>query len=155
MRRYGYKRSQAACWRTGPLVVFCPVLVKDAFHADVSSFGMAVGAFGIGGLLGAIGLLTVNPKRDRGATRRGPWNMRATSPGCSCSKDSGLWRNLRKRCPPIQNIRSRSNADAPKRNMKLPFCKKHDPNATCLSGRRLAKSPGGFSLTCHQKRHAN
>jgi len=48
-----------------PLVTFCPVLVKDAFQGDVGHFSLTVGAFGVGGLLGAIGLLAVDPNRDR------------------------------------------------------------------------------------------
>lgn len=48
-----------------PLVTFCPVLVKVAFHGEVSHFSAAMGAFGVGGLLGAIGLLGVDPRRDR------------------------------------------------------------------------------------------
>jgi len=49
----------------GPLITFCPVLVKDAFRQDVSGFSLAVATFGIGGLLGAIGLLGVDAERDR------------------------------------------------------------------------------------------
>jgi MFS family permease len=49
----------------GPLITFCPVLVKDAFHGDASHFSTAVGAFGIGGMIDAIGLLAVDPGRDR------------------------------------------------------------------------------------------
>lgn len=49
----------------GPLITFSPVLVKEAFHRDVTSFSLAVTAFGIGGLLGAIGLLGIDPERDR------------------------------------------------------------------------------------------
>ena len=49
----------------GPLIVFCPVLVKDALHGDVSDFSLAVGAFGVGGLLGATALLGVDARRDR------------------------------------------------------------------------------------------
>ncbi|HVN36753.1 MAG TPA: MFS transporter [Myxococcota bacterium] len=48
-----------------PLVTFCPVLVKDAFRGDVGHFSLAIGAFGVGGLLGATGLLAVDPERDR------------------------------------------------------------------------------------------
>ena len=48
-----------------PLVVFCPVLVQQAMHGDVGNFSMAVGAFGVGGLLGAIGLLGLDAQRDR------------------------------------------------------------------------------------------
>jgi len=48
-----------------PLVTFCPVLVKDTFQGDVGHFSLTIGAFGLGGLLGAIGLLAVDPNRDR------------------------------------------------------------------------------------------
>ncbi|HTT08019.1 MAG TPA: MFS transporter [Gammaproteobacteria bacterium] len=48
-----------------PLITFCPVIVKDAFHGDIGHFSITIGAFGAGGLLGAIGLLAVDPKRDR------------------------------------------------------------------------------------------
>lgn len=49
----------------GPLIVFCPVLVKEALHGGVGDFSVAIGAFGCGGLLGAISLLGIDPKRDR------------------------------------------------------------------------------------------
>lgn len=49
----------------GPLIVFCPVLVKQALHGDVGDFSTAIGAFGVGGLLGAVALLGVDPGRDR------------------------------------------------------------------------------------------
>lgn len=49
----------------GPLITFCPVLVKDAWHGNVTQFSFAVGAFGVGGLLGGIGLLSIDPARDR------------------------------------------------------------------------------------------
>ncbi|HUK07419.1 MAG TPA: MFS transporter [Stellaceae bacterium] len=49
----------------GPLIVFCPVLVKEALHGDVADFSLAIGAFGIGGLLGAVVLLGVEAGRDR------------------------------------------------------------------------------------------
>ncbi|MDR3419570.1 MAG: MFS transporter [Nevskia sp.] len=49
----------------GPLVTFCPVLVKQAFHGGAARFSGAIAAFGIGGLLGATGLLAVDPRRDR------------------------------------------------------------------------------------------
>lgn len=49
----------------GPLIVFCPVLVKDVLHGDASEFSLAIGAFGVGGLLGAIGLLGIEAQRDR------------------------------------------------------------------------------------------
>jgi len=49
----------------GPLIVFSPVLVKDVLHGDVGHFSAAIAAFGCGGLLGAIALLGIDPKRDR------------------------------------------------------------------------------------------
>lgn len=48
-----------------PLVIFCPVLVRDTLQGDVSHFSQAIAAFGVGGLLGAIGLLGVDPNKDR------------------------------------------------------------------------------------------
>ena len=50
-----------------PLVVFCPVLVQQALHGDVTHFSLAVGAFGVGGLLGAISLMGLEAQRDRRA----------------------------------------------------------------------------------------
>jgi predicted MFS family arabinose efflux permease len=40
-----------------PLVTFSPVLVKDVFHGDAGRFSAALASFGVGGLLGAVGLL--------------------------------------------------------------------------------------------------
>jgi MFS family permease len=54
-----------------PIVVFCPVLVQQALRGDVSHFSMAVGAFGVGGLLGAIALLGLDAQRDRRAISTG------------------------------------------------------------------------------------
>jgi MFS family permease len=48
-----------------PLVVFCPVLVQQAMHGDVGHFSLAVGAFGAGGLLGALSLLGLDAQRNR------------------------------------------------------------------------------------------
>jgi predicted MFS family arabinose efflux permease len=48
-----------------PLVTFTPVLVNEVFHGDAAHFSTAVAAFGIGGLLGAAGLLGVAPTVDR------------------------------------------------------------------------------------------
>ena len=48
-----------------PLITFCPVLVKEVFQGDISHFSLSMGAFGVGGLLGAVGLLAVDPDRDR------------------------------------------------------------------------------------------
>jgi predicted MFS family arabinose efflux permease len=49
----------------GPLLTFCPVLVKNAFHGDAGQFSLSVSAFGLGGLIGAMGLLAVSPSLDR------------------------------------------------------------------------------------------
>jgi MFS family permease len=49
----------------GPLVIFTPVLVKGEFHGGAGRFSLAVAAFGVGGLLGAIGLLAVPAEQDR------------------------------------------------------------------------------------------
>ncbi len=49
----------------GPLITFAPILVKQAMHREVGDFSLAVTAFGLGGLAGAIVLLSVDPRRDR------------------------------------------------------------------------------------------
>jgi MFS family permease len=49
----------------GPLITFCPVLVKNVWHGSAAQFSVAIGAFGVGGLLGGVGLLGVDPTRDR------------------------------------------------------------------------------------------
>jgi MFS family permease len=48
-----------------PLITFSPVLVKNIFHGSAGFFSVAIAAFGIGGLLGASLLLTVDDRRDR------------------------------------------------------------------------------------------
>jgi MFS family permease len=48
-----------------PLTIFCPVLVKEVLGGDVGDFSLAMGAFGTGGLLGAVTLLGIDEKRDR------------------------------------------------------------------------------------------
>ena len=48
-----------------PVVAFCPVLVKDVLHGTAWQFSLSVGAFGCGGLLGAMGLLAVDARHDR------------------------------------------------------------------------------------------
>jgi predicted MFS family arabinose efflux permease len=48
-----------------PLVTFSSVLVKDVFRGDASRFSVAVASFGVGGLLGAGGLLSISPSVDR------------------------------------------------------------------------------------------
>lgn len=49
----------------GPLVTFTPVLVREEFGGDAGGFSAAVAAFGVGGLLGGLALLGVDPGRDR------------------------------------------------------------------------------------------
>jgi predicted MFS family arabinose efflux permease len=49
----------------GPLLTFCPVLVKAAFHGSAAQFSAVIGAFGLGGLIGASALLAVDVRRDR------------------------------------------------------------------------------------------
>ncbi|MEA3395363.1 MAG: MFS transporter [Pseudomonadota bacterium] len=48
-----------------PLITFSPVLVKEVFQGGAGQFSTAMGAFGLGGLVGAIGLLAVHPQHDR------------------------------------------------------------------------------------------
>ena len=48
-----------------PLMVFCPVLVQQSMHGDIGHFSLAVGAFGLGGLLGGISLLGLDVNRNR------------------------------------------------------------------------------------------
>jgi uncharacterized membrane protein YbaN (DUF454 family) len=49
----------------GPLVTFVPVLVRNAFHGGVGQLSAAIGAFGVGGLLGALALLALPARMDR------------------------------------------------------------------------------------------
>jgi predicted MFS family arabinose efflux permease len=46
-------------------VTFSPVLIKAVFHGGAGRFSTAVASFGVGGLLGAAGLLSVAPSVDR------------------------------------------------------------------------------------------
>ena len=48
----------------GPLVILCPVLVRDILGGDASEFSLAIGAFGVGGLLGALALLGFEAEHD-------------------------------------------------------------------------------------------
>ena len=43
----------------GPLITFSPVIVKNVLHADVGQFGGVLTAFGIGGMLGPLLILTM------------------------------------------------------------------------------------------------
>ena len=48
-----------------PLLTFAPVFIKVALQGNVGHFSLAVGALGVGGLLGAIALLGIGPRHDR------------------------------------------------------------------------------------------
>ena len=48
-----------------PLITFSPILVKNAFQGGAGQFSIVVAAFGVGGLIGAVGLLFVRPDADR------------------------------------------------------------------------------------------
>ncbi len=48
-----------------PTVTFMPVLVRDAFHLGSTEFGAALSAFGLGGLVGAAGVLALRTNRQR------------------------------------------------------------------------------------------
>jgi predicted MFS family arabinose efflux permease len=47
-----------------PLLTFCAVLVKQAFGTGIGHFSLTMSAFGVGGLVGALGLLAMDPARD-------------------------------------------------------------------------------------------
>jgi predicted MFS family arabinose efflux permease len=49
----------------GPLITFSPMLVREVFHGSAGYFSAAVASFGLGGLLGAVALLSVPPSVDR------------------------------------------------------------------------------------------
>ena len=63
--RSGLATVLATAMLSAPLLTFCPVLVKEVFRGDAGDFSTALGAFGLGGLIGAIGLLALDPHRDR------------------------------------------------------------------------------------------
>jgi predicted MFS family arabinose efflux permease len=48
-----------------PLITFVPVLVRDVFQGGAGHFSMGIAAFGVGGLLGALALLAVEPDVDQ------------------------------------------------------------------------------------------
>lgn len=49
----------------GPLIAFAPVLITEIFHSDASHFGGALSAFGVGGLIGAFGVLWIGNRIER------------------------------------------------------------------------------------------
>jgi predicted MFS family arabinose efflux permease len=50
-----------------PLIAFCPVLIRDAFGSDVTHYSLMMACLGVGELVGATGLLAVDPERNRRA----------------------------------------------------------------------------------------
>lgn len=48
-----------------PLITFVPVLVSSALHGNAGLFSLAIGSFGIGGLIGAVVLLAIPADQDR------------------------------------------------------------------------------------------
>lgn len=48
----------------GPLITFMPVLIRDGFGKGVGTFSITLAAFGIGGMLGAAGVLATDPAID-------------------------------------------------------------------------------------------
>jgi MFS family permease len=48
-----------------PLVTFTPLLIRDVFHGNAGRFSVAVASFGVGGLVGATGLLGTTSALDR------------------------------------------------------------------------------------------
>lgn len=49
---------------SGPLITFMPVLVRTELRGGTGVFSITLAAFGVGGLLGAGGVLAVDPERD-------------------------------------------------------------------------------------------
>ncbi len=49
----------------GPLITFSPLLVKSAFNGTAAQFSLVVGAFGVGGLIGGVALLSIPEQADR------------------------------------------------------------------------------------------
>jgi MFS family permease len=48
----------------GPLITFMPVLIRDAFGGGAGMFSITLAAFGIGGMIGAAGVLATDPAID-------------------------------------------------------------------------------------------
>ncbi len=69
LRQPMLRRALATVFVSGlccaPLVMFSPILIKVALSGDVSHFSLVMGAFGVGGLLGAINLSSLSEQRDR------------------------------------------------------------------------------------------
>lgn len=69
VREPGLRGALLTVFLTGslsaPLITFSPVLVKEVFQGGAGQFSTALAAFGVGGLIGAAGLLTISPHHDR------------------------------------------------------------------------------------------
>ena len=48
-----------------PLITFCPILIQAVMAGSIHEFSLSMSAFGVGGLLGALGLMAVDVRRDR------------------------------------------------------------------------------------------
>jgi predicted MFS family arabinose efflux permease len=48
----------------GPLITFIPVLIRDGFGEGAGTFSITLAAFGVGGMLGAAGVLATDPAAD-------------------------------------------------------------------------------------------
>ncbi len=64
-RRDGLITVMATSLLCGPIVAFSPVLIRDVFHGTVAQFGMALTAFGVGGLIGALVVAASDGKAHR------------------------------------------------------------------------------------------
>ena len=79
--RGGLLTALAASGLCGPLVAFVPVIIRGELHTDVSHFGGAISAVGIGGLVGAFLVLWI----DRRVRRR------LTPPSAGCFTRRRWW----------------------------------------------------------------
>ena len=73
-----------------PIVTFSPVLVRDVLHGSASDFSLTMAAFGVGGLLGAIGLLAVHTAADRRKIAR-RFAVALGGVVCGCAVAPSLW----------------------------------------------------------------
>lgn len=64
-RRDGLITVMATNLLCGPIVAFSPVLIRDVFHGTVAQFGIALTAFGIGGLVGALSVAAFDGKAHK------------------------------------------------------------------------------------------
>ena len=55
----------AGSFLCAPLLTFAPILVQSTFNGNIGHFSLIMGAFGVGGMLGAMLLLGISPHVDR------------------------------------------------------------------------------------------